>query len=65
MSASLGLTVTAKGETEEQATLLREWSCDTAQGYLFARSLDAQHLADLLGAPEGIEVAAGTAWLRL
>src|SRR5580698_2340410 len=58
MSTSLGLTVTAEGvETEEQATLLREWSCDKAQGYLFARPLDAQHLTDLLRAPEGIEVA--------
>jgi len=58
MSASLGLTVTAEGvETEEQATLLQEWSCDKAQGYLFARPLDAQHLTDLLRAPEGIEVA--------
>jgi diguanylate cyclase (GGDEF)-like protein len=65
MSTSLGLTVTAEGvETEEQAALLREWSCDEAQGYLFARPLDAQHLTDLLRAPEGIEVAARTAQLR-
>jgi diguanylate cyclase (GGDEF)-like protein/PAS domain S-box-containing protein len=65
MSTSLGLTVTAEGvETEEQATLLREWSCDKAQGYLFAQPLDAQHLTDLLRAPEGIKVAARTARLH-
>jgi diguanylate cyclase (GGDEF)-like protein/PAS domain S-box-containing protein len=66
MSTSLGLTVTAEGvETEEQATLLQEWSCDKGQGYLFARPLDAQHLTDLLRAPEGIDVAGDTAQLRL
>ncbi len=57
MSTSLGLTVIAEGvETEEQATLLREWSCDKAQGYLFAQPLDAQRLTDLLRAPEGSEL---------
>jgi len=66
MSNSLGLTVTAEGvETEEQATLLREWSCDKGQGYLFARPLDAQRLTDLLRAAEGIDVVPGTAQLRL
>jgi diguanylate cyclase (GGDEF)-like protein/PAS domain S-box-containing protein len=65
MSTSLGLTVTAEGvETEQQATLLREWSCDKAQGYLFAQPLDAQHLTDLLRAPEGTTLAARAAPLR-
>ncbi len=53
MARSLNLTVTAEGvETEEQAALLRKWSCEQAQGYLFARPLDASHLAALLKTPE-------------
>ena len=58
MANSLGLAVTAEGvETEEQATLLREWMCDKAQGFLFARPLDAEHLTSLLVASESNEVA--------
>jgi EAL domain-containing protein (putative c-di-GMP-specific phosphodiesterase class I) len=58
MANSLGLAVTAEGvETEEQATLLREWMCDKAQGFLFARPLDAEHLTSLLVASENTEVA--------
>jgi EAL domain-containing protein (putative c-di-GMP-specific phosphodiesterase class I) len=38
LARSLGLSVTAEGiETPEQASLLREWSCDSGQGYLFSR----------------------------
>jgi diguanylate cyclase (GGDEF)-like protein len=43
MAQSLGLSVTAEGvETGEQARLLREWSCQTGQGYLFSHPLPAQ-----------------------
>jgi EAL domain-containing protein (putative c-di-GMP-specific phosphodiesterase class I) len=49
MAQSLGLSVTAEGiETREQATLLREWSCQTGQGYFFSRPLPAEELAELL-----------------
>lgn len=40
LAQSLGLSVTAEGiETPEQASLLREWSCNSGQGYLFSRPL--------------------------
>jgi diguanylate cyclase (GGDEF)-like protein/PAS domain S-box-containing protein len=49
MAKSLGLSVTAEGvETNEQAALLRDWSCEQAQGYLFARPIDAKDIAVLL-----------------
>src|ERR1700753_1598825 len=48
MARSLGLSVTAEGiETSEQARLLREWSCETGQGYLFARPLAAEDFTAL------------------
>lgn len=48
MAQSLGLSVTAEGiETAEQARLLREWSCQTGQGYLFSRPLPAEEFAAL------------------
>jgi EAL domain-containing protein (putative c-di-GMP-specific phosphodiesterase class I) len=49
MAKSFGLSVTAEGvETNEQAALLRDWSCEQAQGYLFARPIDAKDIAVLL-----------------
>jgi diguanylate cyclase (GGDEF)-like protein len=51
MAQSLGLSVTAEGiETREQATLLREWSCQTGQGYLFSRPLPAEEFTALFRA---------------
>ena len=51
MAQSLGLSVTAEGiETREQATLLREWSCQTGQGYLFSRPLPAEEFTTLFRA---------------
>jgi EAL domain-containing protein (putative c-di-GMP-specific phosphodiesterase class I) len=48
MAQSLGLSVTAEGiETSEQARLLREWSCQTGQGYLFSRPLPAEEFTAL------------------
>jgi diguanylate cyclase (GGDEF)-like protein len=50
MARSLGLAVTAEGiETREQATLLREWSCQTGQGFLFSRPVPAQAFVALFG----------------
>jgi diguanylate cyclase (GGDEF)-like protein len=49
MSHHLKLKVTAEGvETEEQAGFLRLCHCDSAQGYLFGRPMDAEALGALL-----------------
>ena len=49
MSHHLKLKVTAEGvETEEQAGFLRRSHCDSAQGYLFGRPMDAAPLGALL-----------------
>ena len=43
MSADLGLTSIAEGvETPEQAAWLRQRGCDAAQGYLYAKPMDAE-----------------------
>ena len=42
MSHNLGLKVVAEGvEFEHSLTLLKRWNCDTAQGYLISRPLNA------------------------
>jgi EAL domain-containing protein (putative c-di-GMP-specific phosphodiesterase class I) len=57
MAKSLGLSVTAEEvETNEQAALLREWSCEQAQGFLFARPLDAKNITDLLNTSDAATV---------
>jgi EAL domain-containing protein (putative c-di-GMP-specific phosphodiesterase class I) len=49
---TLGLSVTAEGiETGAQLTALREAGCDTAQGFLFSKPIDARTLERLLAAP--------------
>jgi diguanylate cyclase (GGDEF)-like protein len=46
MAHSLGVLVVAEGvETTEQAEVLREMGCDEAQGYYFAKPLDADGYA--------------------
>lgn len=51
MAHSMDLTVTAEGvETEEQLTLLRQYSCDEIQGYLFSRPVPPDKATLLLQA---------------
>ncbi len=51
LARTMHLDVVAEGvETEEQAAILRDMDCDMAQGYLFARPLAPQALAELLQA---------------
>jgi diguanylate cyclase (GGDEF)-like protein/PAS domain S-box-containing protein len=49
MGHNLGMTVVAEGvETQAQAQILREFGCDLAQGFLFARPLPFEDFARLL-----------------
>jgi diguanylate cyclase (GGDEF)-like protein/PAS domain S-box-containing protein len=51
LAHSLGLSVTAEAvETAEQAALLRELKCDTAQGYYFAAPAAAEEITRLIAA---------------
>jgi diguanylate cyclase (GGDEF)-like protein/PAS domain S-box-containing protein len=52
LARALGLTVTAEGiETPLQQMCLERLRCDRGQGYLFARPLPAEDMADLLSIP--------------
>ncbi|MGE8358158.1 MAG: EAL domain-containing protein, partial [Microvirgula sp.] len=45
LARNLGMGITAEGvEKAEQVDFLKENGCDTAQGYLYARPLDARAL---------------------
>jgi EAL domain-containing protein (putative c-di-GMP-specific phosphodiesterase class I) len=49
MAHTLKLEVVAEGvETAEQLALLRDWQCDTAQGYYFSYPLTGEALTRLL-----------------
>ena len=49
MAHTLKLEVVAEGvETAEQLALLRDWQCDTAQGYYFSYPLTGEELTRLL-----------------
>ena len=51
MAHAVGLTVVAEGvETREQEQYLREFGCDRAQGYLYARPQPADAISDVLAA---------------
>ena len=53
LGESLGIPVLAEGiETAEQADQLRELRCDQGQGYLFARSMPAEDVKELLSDPQ-------------
>jgi EAL domain-containing protein (putative c-di-GMP-specific phosphodiesterase class I) len=50
MSHNLGLKVVAEGvELEGSLRLLKHWRCDTAQGYLISRPLEARAFEAWLG----------------
>ncbi|MFN8517413.1 MAG: EAL domain-containing protein, partial [Chloroflexia bacterium] len=49
LGRTLGLAVTAEGvETADQVANLRALGCTSAQGYYFARALDAEAIGNLL-----------------
>jgi EAL domain-containing protein (putative c-di-GMP-specific phosphodiesterase class I) len=53
MAQRLGMSVVAEGVEEEgQLDRLREWGCDTFQGFLFSPPLSADDLGGLLQAQE-------------
>lgn len=57
MAHSMDLKVTAEGvETQEQLALLREYSCDEMQGYLFSRPISATDVTELLRKKPDAEV---------
>ncbi|MDP2703376.1 MAG: EAL domain-containing protein, partial [Candidatus Rokubacteria bacterium] len=53
---SLGIKVTVEGvETQSQLTLLRAMGCDTMQGYLFAKPMEASQVEAYLGGRMAID----------
>jgi diguanylate cyclase (GGDEF)-like protein/PAS domain S-box-containing protein len=59
LAHSLGLHAVAEGvETPEQVAMLRAWSCQTGQGYHFARPGGPDDIAELLAAAPSVPRAA-------
>jgi diguanylate cyclase (GGDEF)-like protein/PAS domain S-box-containing protein len=59
LAHSLGLQAVAEGvETAEQVAMLRAWSCQTGQGYHFARPAEADEIALMLAASPVVPRAA-------
>ena len=59
MGRSLKLSVVAEGiESKMQADMLRDWSCDEAQGYYYGKPVDAAEIA-LLALQASPSVAPG------
>jgi EAL domain-containing protein (putative c-di-GMP-specific phosphodiesterase class I) len=59
LAHSLGLQAVAEGvETAEQVAMLRAWSCQTGQGYHFARPAEAAEIARMLAASPAVRRAA-------
>jgi predicted signal transduction protein with EAL and GGDEF domain len=59
LAHSLGLQAVAEGvETAEQVALLRSWSCQTGQGYHFARPVEPDEIARMLAAAPAVRRAA-------
>jgi len=57
LGKNLGLEVVAEGvETLEQAAMLSEWGCASAQGYFYFRPMSASRVAELLANPSGLVV---------
>jgi diguanylate cyclase (GGDEF)-like protein/PAS domain S-box-containing protein len=55
MAKSLRLSITAEGiETAGQASLLRQWQCESGQGYYFARPLEPEALTTILRSKQTI-----------
>ena len=51
LARELGIDVIAEGvETQEQLQFIRDWGCDEAQGYFYARPMTAEALLPLLQA---------------
>jgi diguanylate cyclase (GGDEF)-like protein/PAS domain S-box-containing protein len=60
LAHGLNLNVVAEGvETEEQANLLRQLSCDQVQGFLYSRPLPAERIAELMRQMLTLEKSAG------
>jgi PAS domain S-box-containing protein len=58
LAHNLGLKVVAEGtETEEHISLLKQFNCELAQGYLFSRPADDQAMAQLLISNQGARAA--------
>lgn len=58
LGKTLSLKVVAEGvETQEQLTVLRNYQCDEAQGYLFSQPVDAERMTEFLVNPSGLNLS--------